>query len=127
MKRAVLYIIYMVLLSNLRYVSTSSSHDNEDQLNSVRYSQPSSAGNGNVSTSLRKKSVDQKRYVGRSEVDCAVAEERSSTIIKTKESQAAGAVFIPGPAVTNRDDCIAECCRAPSCNTAVIKEKVPYG
>jgi len=121
MKTAVLYAIYLALLSNASVAPTPSS---EDQLNSVIYSPSQSTGSGNLSVPLRKKSVDQKRYLGRSQGDCAVAEEQSNTIIKTKESQAAGAVFISGPAVTNRDDCIAECCRVASCNTAVVKEKV---
>jgi MANEC domain len=56
--------------------------------------------------------------------DCVLAKERSETIIKTKESQAAGAVFIASPVVTSRSECAAECCNSKNCNTAVVKEKV---
>jgi MANEC domain len=79
----------------------------------------------NYSELTGKKSSDQKRFIGRSGIgDCSVAKERSDTIIKTKESQAAGAIFVASPPITSRDECIAECCNAKSCNTAVVKEKV---
>ena len=59
-----------------------------------------------------------------SEPSCTVVNERSATIIQTKQSLAAGAVFLVSPDVDNQDDCLSACCNTPSCNTAVVKWKV---
>ena len=54
---------------------------------------------------------------------CSVVNERSETIIQTKQSLAAGAVFLIAPDVASRDDCLSSCCNTPSCTTAVVKWK----
>ena len=56
--------------------------------------------------------------------DCTASKVLSDTIIKTKESQAVGAVFISSPTISSREECVAECCASDQCSTAVIKEKV---
>jgi len=59
-----------------------------------------------------------------SEASCSVVNERSETIIQTKQSLAAGAEFLVAPDVASQDDCLSACCNTPSCNTAVVKYKV---
>jgi hypothetical protein len=54
---------------------------------------------------------------------CYIATNKADTIIKTKESQDLGAVFIAVPTVTGRQDCIDACCNSTGCNTAIVKEK----
>jgi len=69
---------------------------------------------------------------GRRELDdssagsCSVVNERSETIIQTKQSLAAGAVFLITPDVRSQDDCLSACCNTVSCNTAVVKWKARY-
>lgn len=94
--------------------------DGNKQLDTI--SPPQSQNYANYTEPSGKKSVDQKRFIDTG--DCSVAKERSDTIIKTKESQAAGAVYVASPSVSSRDECVRECCNAKSCNTAVVKEKV---
>jgi len=58
-----------------------------------------------------------------SATSCSIASERSEMIIQTKQSLAAGAVFLVAPNVDSQDDCLSECCNTASCNTAVVKWK----
>lgn len=48
----------------------------------------------------------------------------TDTIIKTKESLAAGAVFLDSPDSTSGIKCFKECCNNDDCNLAVFKSKV---
>jgi len=59
-----------------------------------------------------------------SDVSCSVVSQRSGTIIQTKQSLAAGAVFLLSPAIDSQDDCLSACCNTPSCNLAIVKWKV---
>ena len=58
------------------------------------------------------------------EARCSVVNERSETIIQTKQSLEAGAVFLVAPDVESQADCLSACCNTPSCNTATVKFKV---
>jgi len=57
------------------------------------------------------------------ETSCSVVNQRSGTIIQTKQSLAAGAMFLTAPEIKNQDDCLSACCNTLSCNTAVVKWK----
>jgi len=61
-----------------------------------------------------------------SEASCSVVNERSETIIQTKQSLAAGAAFLVAPDVESQDDCLSACCNTPSCDTAVVKWKAMH-
>ena len=76
-------------------------------------------GEGGMPFRSRRESDDSS-----SEPSCTVVNERSGTIIQTKQSLAAGAVFLVSPDVDSQDDCLSACCNTPSCNTAVVKWKV---
>jgi len=54
---------------------------------------------------------------------CSVLSERPETIIQTKQSLAAGAVFLVAPDVEGQDDCLSACCNTPSCDTAIVMWK----
>jgi len=58
------------------------------------------------------------------EARCSVVNERSETIIQTKQSLGAGAEFLVSPDIGSQDDCLSACCNTPSCNTAIVKLKV---
>jgi len=69
-------------------------------------------------------SVRGRRQLGQtSTISCSVVNERSDTIIQTKQSLAGGAVFLVAPDVASQDDCLSACCNTLSCNTAVAKWK----
>jgi len=55
---------------------------------------------------------------------CSVEINKRHVIIKTRESQAAGAIFLSALNVDSSQDCIEACCANSSCNTAVMKQKV---
>jgi MANEC domain len=55
---------------------------------------------------------------------CQILDDNRGSIIKTHESQVAGAVFLSAPSVMSRQQCIESCCANYSCTTAVVKEKV---
>jgi len=55
---------------------------------------------------------------------CLVATNKRHTIIKTRESQKAGAIFLTGLTVDSLQACVDACCDNFSCNTAVMKRKV---
>jgi len=55
---------------------------------------------------------------------CSSPISRRHTIIKTKESKAAGAIFLTAQNVKSPRACVALCCANSSCNTAVMKQKV---
>lgn len=57
-------------------------------------------------------------------MECLSDSRRNNSIIKTKDSLDAGATFIAAPTVKNDQECEKECCKAESCNTAVLKIKV---
>jgi len=65
-----------------------------------------------------------RRELSESAESCSVVNERSETIIQTKQSLAAGAEFLISPDVESQDDCLSACCNTPSCNTAIVKYKV---
>jgi len=58
-----------------------------------------------------------------SELSCSVVNQRGGTIIQTKQSLAAGAVFLVAPDIDGQDDCLSACCNTPSCNTAIVMWK----
>jgi len=58
-----------------------------------------------------------------SELSCSVVDERAETIIQTKQSLAAGAVFLVAPDIEAQDDCLSACCNTPSCDTAIVMWK----
>ena len=58
-----------------------------------------------------------------SELSCSVVDEHTETIIQTKQSLAAGAVFLVAPDIDSQDDCLSACCNTPSCDTAVVMWK----
>ena len=47
-----------------------------------------------------------------------------STIIRAQDSRHMGARFLNESDVGNREDCMALCCRTPTCTVAVFEEKV---
>jgi len=55
---------------------------------------------------------------------CSVAINKRRAIIKTRESQEAGAIFLIALNVDSSQACIDACCANSSCNTAVMKQKV---
>ena len=61
-----------------------------------------------------------------SALSCSVVNERSETIIQTKQSLAAGAVFLVAPDVDSQDDCLSSCCNTPSCDTAIVMWKASH-
>ena len=63
---------------------------------------------------------DEERTIDR----CAASNKRLGMIIRTQESQAAGAVFLGAPHVQNRQECIDYCCDNSSCTTAIVREQV---
>jgi len=60
------------------------------------------------------------------ELSCSVVNERTRTIIQTKQSLAAGAVFLVAPDVDSQDDCLTACCNTPSCNNAIVMWKARH-
>jgi len=55
---------------------------------------------------------------------CSVAINKRRTIIKTRESQEAGAIFLSAFNVDSSQACVDACCANLSCSTAVMKQKV---
>jgi len=55
---------------------------------------------------------------------CSVAIKKTHSIIKSKESLAAGAVFLSSLNVNSSPSCVDACCANSSCNTAVMQQKV---
>lgn len=64
------------------------------------------------------------RSPSESDNECSVAINKQHAIINTKESQAAGAVFLSASTVNSSQACVNACCANSSCNTAVMKQKV---
>ncbi|KAI2651695.1 Kunitz-type protease inhibitor 1 [Labeo rohita] len=46
---------------------------------------------------------------------------RENFVLDTEESIEDGAVFLANPSVAHRNECIAQCCRDPKCNLALIE------
>jgi len=55
---------------------------------------------------------------------CLVAVSYRHTIIRTRDSRAAGAVFLSSLSLKSPSACVDACCANSSCNTAVMKQKV---
>jgi len=64
------------------------------------------------------------RRPAKSSHKCSVAINKRHAIIRTKESQAAGAVFLSALTVHSSQACTDACCANSSCNTAIMKQKV---
>jgi len=73
---------------------------------------------------LRDLLKEQLRSPSKSGSECKVAVKKRHTIIRTRESVAAGAVFLAAPTVHSLKACEDACCANSSCNTAIIKQKV---
>ena len=63
------------------------------------------------------------RSSSESDNKCSVAINKRHTIIKTRESVEAGAIFFSASNVDSSQACIDACCANSSCNTAVMKQK----
>jgi len=55
---------------------------------------------------------------------CLVAVKKQHSIIKSRESLAAGAVFLSSLTVDFVQSCVDACCANSSCNTAIMQPKV---
>jgi len=55
---------------------------------------------------------------------CLIAIKKQHSIIKSRESMAAGAVFLYSLTVDSAQYCVDACCANSSCNTAVMQQKV---
>jgi len=64
------------------------------------------------------------RNPSKSGSDCLVAIKQRHSIIKSKESLAAGAVFLSSLNVDSVQSCVDACCLNSSCNTAIMQQKV---
>ena len=64
------------------------------------------------------------RSPSKSSSKCLIAVRKRYKIIRARESQAAGAIFLTAMAVDSPQACVAACCANSSCNTAVMKQKV---
>jgi len=60
----------------------------------------------------------------KSDNKCSVEVSKRHTIIKTRESKAAGAVFLTAVTVDSPQACVDVCCANSSCSTAIMKQKV---
>ena len=64
------------------------------------------------------------RSPSKSDKKCSVSVSKRHTIIKTRESKEAGAIFLTAVTVDSPQACVDVCCANSSCNTAVMKQKV---
>lgn len=64
------------------------------------------------------------RSPSKSEEKCSVAIKKQGWIIKSRESLAAGAVFLSSQNVDSAQLCVDACCVNSSCNTAIMQRKV---
>ena len=69
---------------------------------------------------LKEELRSSSRYSNR----CSVDTSKRHTIIKTKESVAAGAIFLSAITVDSSQSCVDACCANSSCDTAIMRHKV---
>lgn len=80
---------------------------------------------GTVSEGLPKK-AERSISANMDDLQCLENFEVSDkTIIRTKESQAAGALYINETELETFDTCLRYCCQTPLCNVAVFDKQVP--
>ena len=119
-----LFSLFSVILLLALHASTICSINIDDKLLHQILNDPQLSDLLNDPEKLMDMLKEKLRSSSKSGNKCSVAINKRHEIIRTRESEAAGAVFLTALTVDSSEACINACCANSSCNTAVMRHKV---